>query len=69
MKRVIKTKILNIPVTKCYDDETNKYYKFKDIKSGELLNALVSIDYSADLFELTDIEVDKKPFIPPFPKK
>ena len=62
MKRLIKKKILNISVTKCYDDETNKYYKFKDIKSGDLLNALVAIDYSADLFEMTDIEVDKTPF-------
>ena len=63
MKRIIEKKVLNILVTKCYDNETNKFYKIKDLKSEELLNALVGIKYSADLFEMTDIEVDdKKPF-------
>ena len=66
MKRIIEKKVLNILTTKCYDDETKKYYKFKDLKSEELLDVIVGIKYSADAFEMTDVEVEvKPPFVTP----
>lgn len=61
MKRIIETKVLGVLVTKCYDDETKKYYKFKDLRSEELLNSIVGIKYSADAFEMTDVEIEVDP--------
>jgi len=67
MKRIVKDKIFKVTLTKCYDNETNKYYKFKDLKNNELVNCVFG-DYSEDLYEITDVEAEKKSIFPHFPK-
>ena len=62
MKKIIEDKIFGISLTKCFDDETNKYYKFKEIKTGKLLDAVLTKFYSEERYGVTDIEVDGKPF-------
>lgn len=67
MKKIIKDNFLKIVLIKCYDDETKKYYKFKDLKNDKLVNCVIG-DYFEDLYEITDIEVEKKSIFPHFPK-
>jgi len=67
MKKIIKDKFFKVELTKCYDNETNKYYKFKDLKNDKLIDCIIG-DYSEDLYEITDVEVEKKSIFPHFPK-
>lgn len=58
MKKIINCKDFLIPVTKCFDDETGKYYKLEERQTHKLFNAVLTKFYSPKYYRITNIEVE-----------